>query len=101
MGGKAPVKTASFATAWTTWALEHIPHPEKTLAEMEDRRLRYRIREPDYEMCPEPDGDAAASLDSFKAFLWFRARGDECLNCGSPRQELWQSRNPTFFRVHE
>mgnify|MGYP000610353461 CR=1 FL=1 len=66
-----------------------------------DRRLRYRRLEPNYEVYWEPDSDAAVSLDSFETFLWFRARGDTCLSCGAPRQELWQNRDPMVIRVRE
>lgn len=57
-----------------------------------DTRLRFRKLEPNYEVYWEADSDAAVSLDRYETYLWFRARGDECLNClpGEPAQLIWQ-----------
>ncbi len=46
-------------------------------------RLRFHILSPNYGDYQGPDSDAAVSLDSYEAFLWFRSRGDDCLNCDS------------------
>ena len=43
--------------------------------------LRFRRLEPNYKVYWESDSDAAISLDWYEAYLWFRAHGDECLNC--------------------
>jgi SAM-dependent methyltransferase len=51
-------------------------------------RLRYRLLEPNYKVYWESDSDALNSIDRHEVMLWFRSRGDECLNCdglaGSP-----------------
>jgi len=44
-------------------------------------KLRFRKLEPNYDIYWESDSDAAISLDRYETYLWFRARGDECLNC--------------------
>jgi hypothetical protein len=67
----------------------------------EDTRLRFRALEPNYDIYWEPDSDAAVSLDSFETYLWFRSRGDECLNCAKPREEWLGSRNPLIVRVRK
>lgn len=47
----------------------------------ESARLRFSRLEPNYEIYWQPDSDAAVSVDRFETLQWFRARGDECLNC--------------------
>jgi hypothetical protein len=58
------------------------------------RRAEYAVRpgpmafhywplEPNYDHYWEPDADAVNSLDAYEMCLWFKSRGDECLNCGS------------------
>ena len=44
-------------------------------------RLRFRSLTPNYEKYWGPDSDAAVSLDSYETYLWFKSRGDRCLNC--------------------
>jgi hypothetical protein len=36
-----------------------------------------------YDRYWEADSDAVNSLDRYEAYLWFKSRGDTCLNCGS------------------
>jgi len=52
-------------------------------ATAEPTRLRFRRLEPNYEDYWVPDADAAVSIDSHEALLWFLSRGDECLNCAA------------------
>jgi SAM-dependent methyltransferase len=51
-------------------------------------RLHYRLLQPNYKKYWEPDSDAVNQIDRQEVMLWFRSRGDECLNCngiaGSP-----------------
>lgn len=51
-------------------------------------RLHYRRLEPNYKQYWVADSDALNSIDRHEMMLWFRSRGDECLNCegadGSP-----------------
>ena len=44
-------------------------------------RLHYHRLDPNYKTYWYPDSDAVNSLDSHEMGLWFRSRGDECLNC--------------------
>ena len=44
----------------------------------------------------EPDADAFVSLDMYEAYLWFKSRGDECLNCESI---LTDPDHPLIIRV--
>ena len=46
-------------------------------------RFHYRRLTPNYEHYWLSDSDAVASIDWYEAQLWFRSRGDECLNCRS------------------
>lgn len=43
--------------------------------------LHYRPITPNYRDYWMQDSDAVNSLDVFETYLWFRSRGDECLNC--------------------
>ena len=43
-------------------------------------RLHYRRLTPNYEKYWAPDGDAVNSIDRYEMMLWFKSRGDECLN---------------------
>jgi hypothetical protein len=61
--------------------------------------LHFRRLEPNYDVYWEPDSDAAVSLDSFETYLWFRAAGDQCLNCGSTADEMVSIRNPLIIKV--
>jgi SAM-dependent methyltransferase len=61
--------------------------------------LRFRALTSNYDVYWEPDSDAAISLDSFETYLWFRARADECVNCGNP-SDAWQNiQNPLIIRI--
>lgn len=44
-------------------------------------RLRYHRLNPNYKTYWGSDSDAVNSLDPHEVELWFRSRGDECLNC--------------------
>ncbi len=64
-------------------------------------RLRFQALDPNYDVYWEPDSDAAISLDSFETYLWFRAQGDDCLNCDAARREWMRMRNPLIVRVRQ
>ena len=51
-------------------------------------RFRFRRLNANYKEFWGPDSDAAVQLDRFETQLWFKTRGDECLSCGSTREEL-------------
>ena len=62
-------------------------------------KLRYRRLTPNYDKYWVPDSDAVNSIDRYEAMLWFRSRGDECLNC----DDAWVSivPMPLIVRVHK
>jgi SAM-dependent methyltransferase len=55
-------------------------------------RLRFRRLEPNYDIYWQSDSDAAVSLGRYETYLWFRARGDECLNCSVERSHQLELR---------
>jgi len=61
--------------------------------------LRYRRLIPNYEKYWVPDSDAVNSIDSHEAMLWFRSRGDECLNCAGA--SVFMESVPLIIRVHK
>jgi len=46
--------------------------------------LRFHALEANYDVYWRPDSDASTGLDTYEAYLWHRAQGDECLNCEGP-----------------
>jgi hypothetical protein len=62
-------------------------------------KLRYHRLTPNYEQYWVPDSDAVNSIDRYEALLWFRSRGDECLNCEDA--SLAMSPKPLIVRVHK
>jgi ubiquinone/menaquinone biosynthesis C-methylase UbiE len=60
------------ATRWLAASLQRTP-----------TALHYRPINPNYNEYWMPDSDAVNSIDFFEVYLWFRSRGDECLNCPS------------------
>jgi SAM-dependent methyltransferase len=62
-------------------------------------RLRYHRLTPNYEKYWVVDSDAVNSIDSHEAMLWFRSRGDECLNCEEP--SVLMGFTPLIIRVHK
>jgi ubiquinone/menaquinone biosynthesis C-methylase UbiE len=46
-------------------------------------RFRFVRLEPNYERYWEGDSDATASFSNHELYLWFKTRGDTCLNCPS------------------
>ena len=68
-------------------------------------RLRYHRLSPNYEKYWVPDSDAVNSIDRHEAMLWFRSRGDECLNCdgesGSVLMSGMPNSMPLIIRVHK
>ncbi len=64
-------------------------------------RFHYRRLEPNYKEYWEPDSDAVNSLDPYEMLLWFRSRGDECMNCDSTLGTPWMKSSPLIIRVHK
>lgn len=64
-------------------------------------RLHYRILHPNYKDYWEPDSDAVNSIDRNELMLWFRSRGDECLNCGGLAGSQLMTGSALIIRVHK
>jgi Methylase involved in ubiquinone/menaquinone biosynthesis len=65
-------------------------------------RLHYRRLQPSYKEYWEPDSDAVNDIDRNEVMLWFRSRGDECLNCeGRSGSPFMQGLVPLVIRVHK
>ena len=54
---------------------------------------------PNYDHYWEPDSDAVNSLDHDETYLWFKSRGDICLNCGSEMGTFLSFGSILIFRV--
>ena len=93
LGGKLIKASVPWRQSPLFWAAALVPTRLLRLAHYrlagENTRLHFRALEPNYQHYWMPDSDAAISLDSFEAVKWFESRGDECLNCGSDRDELF------------
>ena len=63
--------------------------------------LHYRRLAPNYKIYWGPDADAVNSLDRYETALWFRSRGDECLNCETGLDTLTASDSRLIVRVHK
>ena len=64
-------------------------------------RLHYRPLQPNYTQYWEPDSDAVNSLDPYEVGLWFRTRGDECLNCPPGARMIWIGNQPLMIRIRK
>jgi SAM-dependent methyltransferase len=67
----------------------------------EPTTLHYRRLAPNYKTYWGPDADAVNSLDRFETALWFRSRGDECLNCETGLDSLTASDSRLIIRIHK
>lgn len=64
--------------------------------------FHYRRIEPNYDRYWMPDSDAVVYLDPYEALLWFRSRGDECLNCPeSTGDQILMGLQPLVIRVNK
>ncbi len=61
--------------------------------------FHYRPISPNYDQYWEPDSDAVNSLDMYEAYLWFKSRGDLCVNCGSDWETLRVKEMDLIIRV--
>jgi SAM-dependent methyltransferase len=66
-------------------------------------RLHYRRLTPNYEKYWMADCDAVNSLDRHEMMLWFKSRGDECLNCSGILGSvlLRSSDDSLIVRIHK
>jgi SAM-dependent methyltransferase len=62
-------------------------------------RFHYWPITPNYEQYWEADSDAVNSMDMYEAYLWFKSRGDVCLDCGSERDMFWIKNMYLIIRV--
>jgi SAM-dependent methyltransferase len=69
------------------------------VAQFGPTKLRYRRLSPNYDQYWVPDSDAVNSIDRYEAMLWFRSRGDECLNCDDAALSI--APMPLIIRVHK
>ncbi len=61
--------------------------------------LHYRPLQANYREYWMNDSDAVNSIDMFEAYLWFRSRGDQCLNCPAGRELIRIGDMPLVIRV--
>jgi SAM-dependent methyltransferase len=82
-------------------AMRFIPNRivRDVVARFRPTRLRYRRLNPNYEKYWVADSDAVNSIDVHEAMLWFRSRGDECLNCSDAT--VLMGSMPLIIRVHK
>jgi len=64
-------------------------------------RLHYRLLQPNYKEYWEPDSDALNDIDRNEMMLWFRSRGDECLNCGGIAGSPLMGYSALIIRIHK
>ena len=76
------------ATRWSAWKIGGAP-----------TSLHYRPIAANYRQFWMADSDAVNSIDMYEAYLWFRSRGDECLNCPSESQMFRTGGMPLVIRV--
>lgn len=62
-------------------------------------RFQHGILKPNYEHYWMSDSDAVNSMDPFEAYLWYRSRGDTCLNYPTDRQAFFVRTGGLIFRV--
>jgi len=73
---------------WAAWKLHGGP-----------TAFHYRPIEPNYKEYWMPDSDAVNSLDVFETYLWFRSRGDRCVNCPPVGDMVRAAEMPLILRV--
>jgi SAM-dependent methyltransferase len=86
LGGKLIKATVPLQTSAVFRAMSTIPIRVARLGSWkllnQPTALHYRPIAANYKDYWMEDSDAVNSIDMFEAYLWFRSRGDECLNCG-------------------
>jgi SAM-dependent methyltransferase len=64
-------------------------------------QLTYRRIIPDYSHYWTTDTDAVIQLDRHETSLWFRSRGDECLNCSVSSEFFGGGGEPLILRIRK
>lgn len=62
-------------------------------------KLHYHRREPNFDTYWEADADAINGIDRHEMMLWFRSRGDECLNCEGRNGTPLMSALPLIVKI--
>lgn len=70
-------------------------------AAMSETKFHYRRLTPNYDKYWMEDSDAVNTLDRYETALWFRSRGDECLNCTGTLDGWVQENEPLILRIHK
>jgi SAM-dependent methyltransferase len=63
--------------------------------------LRYRRLVPNYKEYWQGDSDAVNSIDRYDVMLWFRSRGDKCLNCDGMAGSVFMKSDPLIIQIHK
>lgn len=65
--------------------------------------LHYHRLTPNYKEYWEADSDAVNSIDRHEVMIWFRSRGDECLNCAGSGGSVFSRGGfvPLIIRIHK
>src|SRR5262245_61900093 len=96
------VKASILPRSWPPFALMTLI-PNRMVRDLVARfgptKLRYRQLNPNYDKYWVADSDAVNSIDVHEALLWFRSRGDECLNCDGA--SVFMASMPLIIRVHK
>ena len=64
-------------------------------------RLRYHRLVPNYQEYWQADSDAVNGIDRYDVMLWFRSRGDQCLNCDGLAGTPLMKSDPLIIRIHK
>ena len=100
LGEKLTKASIPVRSSYAFKALYRIPtRIIRSLALLDGRptRLHYTLLQPS-DKYRVPDADAVNSIDTYEAYLWFKSRGDECLNCE------WLMLRPSYaliFRIRK
>ena len=105
IGGKLIKATVPLQRAAAFRALYMLPTRALRLADWKmhggPTALHYRALTPNYQNYWMPDSDAVNSIDMFEVYLWFRSRGDECVDCPPESELMHTAYTPLVFRVNK
>lgn len=85
------------------WVLEHVPARmlRGLVARTGETTLHYRRLDANFTTYWGPDSDAINSLDRHEMYLWFRSRGDECLNCAGTAGSVMMTGPELVIRIRK
>ncbi len=64
-------------------------------------RFNYKKLKPNLETFWMPDSDAINSMDPYDAILWFRSRGDHCLNYPTGFKQIFARTGVLIFQINK